>query len=264
MNYKFIYLHSKLIMINKILNTFNLKLIKTNSIDNIENNILKDNIEFSEFYNLCKLYTMTSMERLFSLYNSTNYIIKNNIPGDFVECGVWKGGSSMMIALVLNKNKIFDRKIYMYDTYEGMSEPDENDLDISGQSAKSQLINSSKENQKSVWCFSSLDEVKRNVTLTNFPMELFQFVVGKVEDTIPDTIPIGEISLLRLDTDWYASTKQELIHLYPKLVKKGVLIIDNYGHWQGCRKAVDEYFKSENINLLLNVIDYTGRSAIKI
>jgi hypothetical protein len=84
-----------------------------------------------------------------------------------------------------------------------------------------------------------------------------------VEDTIPQITPNGAIALLRLDTDWYTSTKHELIHLYPSLSESGVLIIDDYGHWEGCRKAVDEYFTEQKISLLLQRIDYTGRLAIK-
>jgi hypothetical protein len=87
--------------------------------------------------------------------------------------------------------------------------------------------------------------------------------VGKVEDTIPADIP-EKIALLRLDTDWYESTKHELIHLFPRLQKGGVLIIDDYGFWKGARKAVDEYFAENNIQILLNRIDDTGRMAIKL
>ncbi len=88
-------------------------------------------------------------------------------------------------------------------------------------------------------------------------------IKGKVEETIPHDIP-EKISILRLDTDWYESTYHELVHLYPRLVKGGVLIIDDYGHWQGARKAVDQYFQENNIPVLLNWIDYTGRVAVKI
>lgn len=226
-------------------------------------NIIYTDEEFLAFYELCKPFTMTSIDRQYSLYSSIVYIIKNNIEGDFVECGVWKGGSSMMIALVLNKYNIRDRKIYMYDTYEGMSEPDDNDKDFKGLAAKKQLELSSKEQQDSVWCYSSLQEVKNNLASTKYNLDNINFIKGKVEDTIPGKIPDTAISLLRLDTDWHASTRHELEYLYPLLCRGGVLIIDDYGHWQGCRKAVDEYFLKNNINLLLNVIDYTGRVAIK-
>jgi hypothetical protein len=84
-----------------------------------------------------------------------------------------------------------------------------------------------------------------------------------VEETIPQHAP-EQISVLRLDTDWYSSTKHELMHLFPRLSKNGVLIIDDYGHWAGARKAVDEYFADQTIQPLLNRIDQTGRACIKV
>ncbi len=251
-------------MIKKIARKLGYTITSINAVSNLDNVILKENIEFARFYEICKDYTMTSIERLYASYCATEYVVNNNLPGDIVECGVWKGGSSMMIALVLNKYNVTNRKIYMYDTYEGMSEPDENDKDVSGVSAENLLKKADIKQQDSVWCYSSLDEVKANMNKTGFSQDNIVYVVGKVEETIPETIPHSDIALLRLDTDWYASTKQELEYLYPKLVDKGVLIIDDYGHWQGCRKAVDEYFAKENINILLSITDYTGRIAIKV
>jgi len=210
----------------------------------------------------CKPHTMTSTERLYSVYKSVEYCINNNIEGDYVECGVWKGGSSMMIALSLLKNNIKDKKIYLYDTYEGMSEPTEDDINYSLNKADKKYENTMNIKSGSDWCRSEIDEVKQNLYSTGYPKENIIFVKGKVEDTIPQTIS-PKIALLRLDTDWYESTKHEMNNLYPILSEKGVLIIDDYGHWLGCRKAVDEYFAENNISLLLNRIDYTGRTAIK-
>lgn len=96
---------------------------------------------------------------------------------------------------------------------------------------------------------------------TGYPIERVRFVEGRVEDTLPVRVP-DRISLLRLDTDWYESTRCELEHLFPKLVPGGVLIVDDYGHWEGCRRAVEEYFDENNIPMLLNRIDYTGRIGI--
>jgi hypothetical protein len=100
------------------------------------------------------------------------------------------------------------------------------------------------------------------MAMTNYPQDKLNYVVGKVEDTIPETLP-RKIALLRLDTDWYESTLHELNHLYPLLTEGGVLIIDDYGHWQGAKKAVDEYIEKNKLKILLNRIDYTGRIAIK-
>jgi O-methyltransferase len=216
--------------------------------------------DFLKVFQQCKPYTMTSIERMYALYNAVKYVVQNKIEGDFVECGVWRGGSSMMIALTLNSMNIKDRKIYLYDTFEGMSEPTENDVDFRGGNADSLLKQNVEDKQNSVWCLADLQDVQNNMKLTNYPVHNIKFVQGKVEDTIPQTIS-ESIALLRLDTDWYESTAHELKYLYPKLITKGVLIIDDYGHWEGCRKAVDEYFLENT--LLLNRIDYTGRIAIK-
>ena len=103
----------------------------------------------------------------------------------------------------------------------------------------------------------------KNLYATGYPKNNFVFIQGPVETTIPAPSTPKKIALLRLDTDWYQSTYHELTYLYPRLVKGGVIIIDDYGHWPGARKACDKYFKVNNINILLNRIDYTGRIGIK-
>lgn len=217
---------------------------------------------FMDIYTKCKPFTMTSIERMYALYGAVEYVLQKNIPGDFCECGVWKGGSSMMIALTLRKNNINDRKIYLYDTFEGMSEPTEADKAISGQSAETLLQSQDKMADQSIWCYSSMDEVKKNLLSTGYPSNQLIFIKGKVEDTLPVQAP-GSLALLRLDTDWYESTKIELEILYPSLQKAGVLIIDDFGHWQGAKKAVVEYFAKQNNGVLINRIDYTGRLILK-
>jgi O-methyltransferase len=211
-------------------------------------------------------FTMTSPQRIASLCDATRYVIENDIPGDFVECGVWRGGSAMAMSLVLNALGIRDRQIWLYDTYAGMTPPTNSDVDCFGYSADQLLKQQNPEDPQSVWCYSQLAEVQANMARTGYPIENCHFVAGPVEQTIPQSIP-KQISLLRLDTDWYESTRHELVHLYPRLTDLGVLIIDDYGHWQGCRQAVDEYFDehvaSPAQRLLLHRVDYTGRIAIK-
>jgi O-methyltransferase len=112
------------------------------------------------------------------------------------------------------------------------------------------------------WCVAGLEDVKRNLYSTGYPKEKLHFIKGKVEDTVPGQAP-ENIAMLRLDTDWYESTAHELQHLYPRLAKNGVLIIDDYGHWLGSRKAVDEYFAKQSFCPLFNRMDYTGRLAVK-
>lgn len=218
--------------------------------------------EFWDIYDLCKPFTMTSIERMYALYQSVKYILDNAIPGSFVECGVWRGGSSMLVAKML-ANRNLSREIYLFDTFEGMSEPTENDVTLKGFDADKLLEENKHEKENSVWCLANETDVQRNLEITGYDMSKIKMIKGKVEDTIPSNFNHVDISLLRLDTDWYESTKHELEHLYPLLVKNGVLIIDDYGHWKGCRKAVDEYFDKNNIKILFQRIDYTGRFAIK-
>ena len=244
-------------LINRLLKPFKYTLKKVNPAEQAED--IYSDAEFMTIYEQVRDFTMSSIERMYSLYQSIHYIVDHNLPGDFVECGVWKGGSSMIIALTLKKLGVENRSIYMYDTYEGMSEPTDNDKDLHGSSAESQLKTAEKTDN--IWCYSTLDEVKASMQRTGYPAGKIVFCKGKVEETIPHTIP-EKIALLRLDTDWYESTRHELIHLYPLLCKQGVLILDDYGHWQGARKAVDEYFAAGS-TLLLNRIDYTGRIAVK-
>lgn len=227
---------------------------------------MKQNNNYSDFsdeelsvFEKVKDYTMTSPERIVSLIRAINYIEKNSIEGSIVECGVWKGGS-MMAALLAMKDQ--RRKIYLYDTFEGMSEPTEDDESYKNESAKEAFLNKD-EYWKRIECFSTLEEVEKNIYSTGYPKREINFIQGKVEETIPGTIP-EKIAVLRLDTDWYESTMHEMVHLFPKLVQGGVIIIDDYGHWKGCKKAVDEYISDNNIKLLLNRIDYTGRIGIKL
>ena len=217
---------------------------------------------FISLYEKCKPFTMTSIERMYALFKSVNYVLDNHIQGEFVECGVWKGGSSMMIAHTLKARKSVERKIFLYDTFEGMSTPSDMDVSYAGESAAELLSRQQKNDKDSVWCFSPIDEVKKNIESTGYPMELLQFVKGKVEDTLLHTWP-GKISLLRLDTDWYESTRKEMEVLYPLLEEKGVLIIDDFGHWEGAKKAVTEYFNAQSYKPFLQRIDDTGIIMIK-
>lgn len=219
--------------------------------------------EFWEIYLLCKPFTMTSVERMYSLYCAVNYILSNKIEGDFVECGVWRGGSAMLIAQMLSNRNISDRKLYLFDTFEGMSQPGNNDFSFRNESADSLLAKNVDDKENSVWCLADINDVQNNMKKTNFPNANLVYVQGKVEDTLPAKKPDGKIALLRLDTDWYESTKHELNILFPAVTEKGVLIIDDYGHWQGCRKAVDEYFQQYQTPVFFNRIDYTGRLIIK-
>ena len=205
-------------------------------------------------YRKVKDYTMTSDVRIKTLLDAVKHLTEKNIQGDFVECGVWKGGSIMAMIYKLLELNILDRKIWAFDTYEGMTEPGDDDIDFQNKTAK-ELMDQKIAN---ILCISAYEETTTNILNTGYPHNMIQFVKGRVEETIPRS-NVEQIALLRLDTDWYESTMAELNYFYPKLVKGGVLIIDDYGHWKGCKKAVDEYFHKINEPIHLDEIDYTGR-----
>lgn len=207
-------------------------------------------------------YTMTSPERIFALCKAVEYIAKANIEGDFVECGVWRGGSMMAAANTLLHIGDTERHLYLFDTFQGMSEPTDQDVNILGKSASTLWPKSKISGDTSQWCYSPLDEVKRVMAETGYDADKIHYIQGKVEDTLPDKAP-EKIALLRLDTDWYESTKHELVHLFPRLVKGGVLILDDYGYWAGARQATDEYLAENNPGILLNRIDRSGRIGVK-
>lgn len=217
--------------------------------------------EEKEIVRLVTPFTMTSVERVVSLVHAARYVVENSIAGDIVECGVWRGGSAMAVAEVMSRLGDTSRKLYLYDTFEGMSEPTDKDKQFDG-AAAAQLL-SGEEKNTGIWCYAGRDEVAANLGKTGYPPENIVYVEGKIEDTVPGTMP-AEIALLRLDTDWYESTHHELTHLYPRLVRGGVLIIDDYGHWQGAKEATDEYFANlGGPRPFLHRIDYTGRLLIK-
>jgi O-methyltransferase len=208
-----------------------------------------------------KQYTMTSKERLFALCDAVSYVVKHQIGGDIVECGVWKGGSMMAVADTLLKLNDTSRELYLFDTFEGMSEPTEQDRDFTGESANSLLAKQKLDESSAMWCYSPLEKVQESVLGVGYPSNKVHFVKGKVEETLPYE-GLGKIAILRLDTDWYESTKHELIHLFPLIAPGGVLIIDDYGWWEGARQAVDEYIAEHQIKIFLNRIDSTGRLGI--
>ena len=207
-------------------------------------------------------FTMTRPERVVALIRAVEYVQAARIPGAIVECGVWKGGSMMAVALTLRRLGCLERDLWLYDTFEGMPRPIAEDVDYKGEKAEPLFEEWRRGEDSSSWCFSPLAEVEQNVSGTAYPRERLRFVKGKVEDTVPGELP-DRIALLRLDTDWYESTKHELVHMYPRLAPGGVLVLDDYGYWRGARKAVDEFVAGLPEPLLLNRIDHSCRIAVK-
>lgn len=196
-------------------------------------------------------FTMTDRRKILSLIHAVKYIEKCKVPGEIVECGVWKGGSMMAVARTLLNLGARERALYLFDTFEGMTEPSERDVDPDEIHARGIFEEKRfRDRDGSDWCYSPLDEVKRNVGSIGYPEEKVRYIKGKVEDTLPAEAP-ESIALLRLDTDWYESTRHEMEHLYPRLVPGGVLLVDDYFHWRGSREAVDEYFAKHGVALFL-------------
>lgn len=208
-------------------------------------------------------FTLTTPERIHALHHAVRYLQSNGIEGDFVECGVWRGGSMMVAAKTLLTLGDTARTLWMYDTFEGMTAPTEHDVSLKGAKATEKFAKKKTGDDSSTWCLVSQEEVEQNVKSTGYPADRMKFVKGKVEETLPAIAP-DRIALLRLDTDWYESTLHELNTLFPRLVPGGVLIIDDYAEWQGARKAVDEFISVNKVPLLLNRVDSTARMAIKL
>ena len=205
-------------------------------------------------------YSMTTRESLWALMQALRHVSRAGIAGDIVECGVWKGGNLILSELVLQAEGQ-ERQIWGYDTFSGMSEPTQLDIRARDGSAAAQSWTDRQRDGFTDWCYSPIDEVRENFRSVAQSDNL-RLVKGKVEDTLSDPANVPEkIAVLRLDTDWYESTKAELEILYPRLQPGGVLIVDDYGEWAGARKAIDEHFDGQAI--LLNRVDCTCRLAMK-
>lgn len=205
-----------------------------------------------------KKLTMISDRRMIENIQIAKFISLNNIKGDFVECGVWRGGSALLVKMIFesyNNNS----KVWLFDTFKGMTKPTNQDIDINGNPA----IDFYKQNDNfdfNQWCYASIEEVKYNFKVSGVKIENCNFIEGDVLDTIPKVITqLKNICFLRLDTDWYQSTKLELEYLYPKIIKNGFLVIDDYGYWKGSKKATDEYFTKNKIKKYFSIIDNESR-----
>lgn len=204
-------------------------------------------------------FSMTSIERMWALLQAVKYIEAAKIPGDVVECGVWKGGSSFLAASHLASVNSLERNLWLYDTFEGMVQPTDKDIRSNGKSADEMLVAESGDKKNSlIWAVAHEEEVKANLRKSGYPESKMNFIKGDVVETLTSEVP-DRISLLRLDTDWYESTRVELETLAPLVSKGGVIIVDDYGDWSGARSAVDEYLSGMKISPLVHRIDFTGR-----
>jgi len=209
--------------------------------------------------------TMVDHTKLQFLIDAVRYIERQQIPGGIVECGVWRGGSMIAAAQTLLNLGVTDRDLYLFDTYTGMTAPTESDIRIDEQKHASEFLNAEGPGPMA-WSrpdrhIATLEDVQEGFSEIPYPAERIHYVVGKVEDTVPGSAP-ETISILRLDTDWYESTKHELDQLYARLAPGGVLIIDDYGTWQGSKEATDEFLETTGEPLLLTRVN-RSRVAVK-
>jgi O-methyltransferase len=217
-------------------------------------------------YNSAILLTRSTELRAISLMKSVRYIIENNIPGDFIECGVAQGGSALIILSMLQELGVSDRHLYLYDLFGERPHYKGNDIEIDSKKSVADYYGEFDRGVKSVmknWQFYSMNEVKKNLSKAEYPEHLIHFIKGDVLETIV-TERHPAIALLRLDTDFYDSTTAELNRLYSSVSSGGVVIIDDYGHWQGAKNATDEFFQKQEFRPLLNIVDATARLVVKI
>lgn len=208
-------------------------------------------------------YTLTGPERIASLVEAVAYVVRAEVPGALVECGVWRGGSALAVLRTLVSLGVSDREVWLYDTFTQMPSPTDRDVDLFGIAASTYHAQYADDpaSLDPAYDYLPLSEVRDLLLSTGYPESRVHFVQGLVEDTIPTSAP-EHISLLRLDTDYYSSTRHELQHLAPRLSPGGVLLVDDYGHWRGSRDAVDEWMLTLPHPLLLQRIDYTARLAV--
>ena len=209
-------------------------------------------------------YTMTLVEGLeatYALFQAVRYISQNRIAGAIAECGVWRGGSMMLVAHALKHFNDTERALYLYDTFEGMTQPGEMDRDFDGNSMKAAWLTATRDG-KAMGFGGALETVQYYLRSTQYPEQKMHFIAGDVMQTIPATLP-PEIALLRLDTDWYKSTLHELNHLYDRVVPRGVVIIDDYGWCSGARQATDEFFAARSFKPLLHRVNQGVRLLVK-
>ncbi len=216
---------------------------------------------FQAAYRFCQEYTMTSVERLYQVYSCTQSLLKQNVAGDIVECGVWRGGSLMMAALAARDFGDTSRRIFACDTFEGHPRPDPVlDKDVWGQDMAAIYDQKSAAHEK--WNKASIEDVSENLASTGYPGDKLIYLKGRVEDTLPCS-RINRICLLRLDTDWYESTAHIFKTLYPKLSYGGVFVVDDYGHMEGARRATDEFISGCADTIHLINVDYSCVVGVK-
>lgn len=224
-----------------------------------EKNFLRNTpLRFRELYQRAQPHTMLSRERLYDLYLSVNYVHRLDIDGDVLEVGCWGGGAlgvALAICIDTNGSK---KRVWGLDTFEGHPEPNPDELDVWGNSQRKRFEEFKSRGED--WCKVEIETVRENVLGIAGTVDRLVLVKGRAEETIPKKHP-SSLSILRIDVDWYEPTLIALETLYPRLSEGGVLILDDYGHHSGSRKAFDEFFGSSAPKF--THIDYSCISLIK-
>jgi len=207
--------------------------------------------EFQQLFSAVRPYTMLSEARLFSLYSRAKQICLDDIPGNFVECGTWKGGSAALLAFVSKHYSLRPRLLYAFDTFAGMPEP--RDMD------KHQGIPA---NDTGLGVGTLKAPILEGLAQICQALDVREIVVP-VQGLFAQTLPqyqsqISNIALLHADGDWYESTMDILNNLFEQVVNDGVIQIDDYGFWEGCRQAIHEFESSQGLSFGLRIIDDTG------
>ena len=204
---------------------------------------LPDSLRMVRLVHRLRPYTALFPLRLCALYRLSREIDRLSVPGDVVECGVYNGGSAALMASICTRSSQ-DRKIWLFDSFEGLPQPTEND----GQKAQGCYW----------WCHGDLSMVKGILGKLGIPESRTRIVKGWFHDTFP-SVDIPAIALLHIDADWYESVKLCFERFYDSVRPGGFIVIDDYGHWEGARRATDEFLEKRAIDARLVRVDYTGR-----
>jgi hypothetical protein len=195
--------------------------------------------------------SMLPLARLDNLQACVVDVVERRVPGDLVETGVWRGGAVIFMRALLRVLEVTDRLVWAADSFEGLPEPDPEKYPREHQAYKSAAMTKYYNHLA-----ASLDDVKRNFAAYGMLDDQVRFLKGWFKDTLPDA-PIGAIAVLRLDGDYYESTRDALTSLYDRVSPGGYVIVDDYGEdsWTYCRKAVDEFREARGITDPLIQVD---------
>lgn len=211
---------------------------------------MKPRLRFEGRDNAPTAYTVIGMTRLNNLQFCVEDVLKNNIPGDLIECGAWRGGATIFMRAILKAYSVTDRKVFVADSFEGMPETNPAKYPMDKGMEKSSSLYSD-------YFKVSLEQVKANFASFDLLDSQVVFLKGWFKETLP-TAPIQKLAVLRVDADLYESTMDSLVNLYPKLAVGGYLIVDDFGCYPACSQAVLDYRQAHGIKEAIVGIDWTG------